>query len=142
MGPSLIYTPRANRRPSPACSLRTSILLVTDDSALAAACSHVLEREGYGVTYAAHSGHALLACLSGRAMDVLLTELSMEDGSGPALAQRLRRHRPELATVYVAQPGTLYEDGSILVRPFTSADLLDRIAEACRAPRVSSSPAS
>jgi|RhiMethySRZTD1v2_1073278.scaffolds.fasta_scaffold2303655_1 DNA-binding NtrC family response regulator len=143
MGPSLIYTPRAEGQPSAAHGIRASILLVTDDCGLAAACSHVLEREGYAVTYAAHSGHAILACLSGRAMDVLLTELSMEEGSGPALAQRLRRHRPQLETVYVAQAGTLYEAANVLVRPFTCGDLLRRIAEACRAPEVNPSrPAS
>ena len=64
------------------------MLVVTEDGALAAACRGRSNRRAR-VTCGA-SGHALLECLGGRRADVLLTELSMPDGSGPALAERLR----------------------------------------------------
>lgn len=114
-----------------------SVLVVTGDEALAGVCRSALEREGCAVTVASHSGHALLECLSGRRMDVLLTELSMPDGSGPALAERLRRYFPDLGTVYVAGAGTPIESLDVLVRPFSRDALLARIRTA-----VTSSPAS
>ena len=65
----------------------------------------------------------MLACLQGARVTLLATDLSMPDLSGPALAQRIRRFCPELATVYFANAGTSECEG-ILVRPFGAAELL------------------
>lgn len=100
-----------------------TVLLVTGDSDLRAAAARVLERAGYRVVTAAHSGHALLACLTPNRVDILATELSMDDASGPVLAERLRRHHPGLQTVYFANAGTTARAG-VVVRPFTSVELL------------------
>jgi DNA-binding response OmpR family regulator len=107
--------------------IRPSVLVVTEDEALATACRGTLEQAGYEVTCASHSGHALLECLSGHRADVLLTELSMPDGSGPALAERLRRYYPNMQAVYFATPGTLLNTGNILVRPFSRDELVSRV---------------
>ena len=113
------------------------VLVVSEDVNLASACVKVLEEEGYAAVYARHSGHALLACLSGVPADILITELSMADGSGPALADRLRRYNPDLQTLFLANPGTLYDAGNVLVRPFTGEDLLTRIRAAVTSLRAS-----
>src|SRR4051812_27425413 len=84
---------------------RRSVLVVTEDEALARACREMLPAEGFDVTAASHSGHALLECLEGHRADLLLTELSMPEGSGRALATRLRRYFPQMKTLYVARPG-------------------------------------
>jgi hypothetical protein len=60
-------------------------------------------------------------------VDVAAIELSMADLSGPALAERLRRHNPEMQAVYLAQSGTPECEG-VLVRPFTRDDLLASLA--------------
>jgi DNA-binding response OmpR family regulator len=104
-----------------------TILLVTEDQTFGGACAQVLEEEGFAVMHARHSGHALLACLSGRPTDLLIAELSMEDGSGPALAERLKRHSPNLQSIYLAAAGRRAADPDVLVRPFTCADLLERV---------------
>lgn len=106
---------------------RPVVLVVTADADLRAAASRVLEREGYQVLTAAHSGHAVLACRSTGQVDLLVAELSMEDVSGPALSARLRRTCPGMRTVYVANPGT-HECEGVLVRPFTREDLLAALA--------------
>lgn len=106
---------------------QTTVLVVTPDADLRAAVERALSREGYRVITAAHAGHAVLSCLKAGVVDVVATELSMEDVSGPALADRLRRHCPGLATVYFANSGTPACDG-VLVRPFTRDDLLDALA--------------
>jgi DNA-binding response OmpR family regulator len=107
--------------------VRPSVLVVTEDGALATACRGTLEQAGYRVTCASHSGHALLECLSGHRADVLLTELSMPDGSGPALAERLRRYYPQMQAVYFASPGTAIDASNVLVRPFSRDELLTRV---------------
>jgi DNA-binding response OmpR family regulator len=99
------------------------ILVVTGDRSLREASERALSREGYTVITAAHAGHAVLACLKAGRVDLLAVELSMEDTSGPALATRLRRHFPEMGTVYFANAGTRECEG-VLVRPFTRDDLL------------------
>jgi DNA-binding response OmpR family regulator len=101
-------------------------LLVTPDSNLREAAARALERDGYKVLSASHSGHAVLACLEAGHVDVAAIELSMDDVSGPALVERLRRHCPAMRAVFFARSGTPECEG-VLVRPFTRDDLLSRI---------------
>ena len=114
---------------------RPVVLVVTGDADLREAAARAVERDGYTVVTAAHAGHAVLACLRAGRVDLLATELSMEDVSGPALAARLRRFCPALATVYFASAGAAACDG-VLVRPFGRIDLLAALALA-RARQVS-----
>jgi CheY-like chemotaxis protein len=104
------------------------VLIVSADANLRAAAARVAVREGYRALTAAHAGHAVLASLRER-IDVLASELSMEEMSGPALAARLKRHNPELGTVYFGNAGTRECEG-ILVRPFTGDDLVHALLSA------------
>jgi CheY-like chemotaxis protein len=103
------------------------LVLVTGDPNLRAAASRCLQAAGYDVSAAAHSGHALLACLTGDPVDLLVSELSMDETSGPALAAAVRRRHPNLRTVYFANSGTP-ECHGLIVRPFTRDDLLREVA--------------
>ena len=102
------------------------VLLVTGDDDLRAVGERVLAEAGYRVRVAAHSGHAVLASLRSR-VDVLIAELSAPDMSGPALAQLLRRHHPDLRVLFMGNPGTPEGLEHVVVRPFTRDDLLGRI---------------
>ncbi len=99
------------------------ILVVTPDTNLREVSARVLTREGYRVLSAAHAGHAVLECLKAGRVDVLAVELSMDDMSGPALAERLRRQCPDLVAMYFGKSGTPECEG-VIVRPFTRDDLL------------------
>jgi DNA-binding NtrC family response regulator len=101
---------------------RPTLLLVTGDADLRAVTARVLTREGYHVITAAHSGHALLASLTGP-IDILVSELELEETSGPALVATLLQHHPRLRAVYFGDAGTPAADG-VLVRPFTRDDLV------------------
>jgi two-component system response regulator FlrC len=105
-----------------------TIALVTDDNDLRQACARVLRHQEHVVFEASHAGHAMLACLKGQPIDLLISELSMADVSGPALARRMLRHSPGLRAIYFARAGTTYESVNVLIRPFTREDLLSRIA--------------
>ncbi len=99
------------------------VMFVTEDADLRAAAERALTAEGFEVVAAAHAGHALLACLAGRHIDVLVTELAMRDMAGTRLARRIRRYYPDLPVIYLAKAGTGASEG-ILVRPFTRDDLV------------------
>jgi DNA-binding response OmpR family regulator len=107
----------------PGMDVRRAVLLVTSDTGLREAGARVLEAEGYRVIPAAHSGHALLACLTETRIDILAADLTADDLAGPGLAQRVRRHFPDIQTLYFAHDGTPESEG-VLVRPFTRDDLL------------------
>ena len=102
------------------------VLFVTGDPDLREASERVLTRAGFRVQLAAHSGHAVLAGLTSR-VDVLIAELSAPDLSGPALAELLRRHHPEMRVIFLANPGTPEGVEHVVVRPFTRDDLLERL---------------
>jgi CheY-like chemotaxis protein len=114
------------------------IALVCEDDDLSAVCTRVLREAGYDVEAQEHSGHALLACLEGQ-VDLLLADLANGEGSGPALARRMRRYNPKLKAIYIARPGTVCDAESVLVRPFTRDDLLKRLASAPE-PEVAGDP--
>ena len=99
-----------------------TLLLVTGDPDLRAAAARVLTREGYSVITAAHSGHALLAGLT-VPIDILISELELDETSGESLAATLRHHHPRMRAVFLGNQGTQALDG-VIVRPFTRDDLL------------------
>lgn len=102
------------------------VAVVSEDAELVDACARVLRQEGYAVRTASHSGHALLACMEGQPIDILIAELSMSEGSGLALARRMRRYNPNLRAIFIAGKGAA-AGGDVLVRPFTRDDLLQRL---------------
>jgi len=102
------------------------VLFVNADGELRAVVSRVLERDHFRVNAVAHSGHALLLCRT-QQFDVAIVELSGPDVSGPALMEQLRRHQPELSSIYLGNPGSPSGVDHLLVRPFTKDDLLGHI---------------
>lgn len=122
-----------DRAPAARAATRAAdVLFVSPDASLCAAVVRALGAR-YRVRTASHSGHALLVSISSH-VEVLVSELCMPDVSGPALAERLRRHHPGLRALYLANPGTPEGLENVLVRPFTRDDLADRIERALGQP--------
>jgi len=111
---------------------RTTVLFVTGDADLRAVGVRVLEREGYHVVTAAHAGHALLEGLTRARIDILISEFTLDDMPGRALADALLRHHADLRSLFMADTGTGPRDG-IVVRPFTGDDLLLELNAICAA---------
>jgi CheY-like chemotaxis protein len=108
------------------------VLLVSDDNDFRAVAVRALSAEGFRVVTATHAGHALLTCLAGDHISVLVTEMTMRDTTGPRLARRFRRYYPDLPVVYLADSETAESEGA-LVRPFTCDDLVGRLRSALAA---------
>jgi DNA-binding NtrC family response regulator len=109
--------------------MRATVVVVTPDANLRTIAEQVMGAAGYRVLTAPHTGHALLACLKAGSVDVLAAEFTMDDLSGPALADRLRRVCPEMTAVFFGEAGSREWPG-MLVRPFTGEDLLAAVATA------------
>ncbi len=113
-----------------------TVLFVSDDADLRAAASRVLTMAGCQVTAAAHAGHAALACIALGRFDVLLIEDRMADGTGGAIADRLRRYCPGMQVVRIcdAGQGPLPEPRTV-VRPLTADDLIGAVSDATHGTR-------
>jgi CheY-like chemotaxis protein len=119
--------PRASSQPWPlpgtARPPQLAVLVVSGDAAVRATAARELESKGYAVTCAAHSGHALLACLTRRRIDVAVIEASLDEMPGAELAETLRRYLPDLRVVFLASPGTPAASG-VVVRPLAADNLV------------------
>jgi PAS domain S-box-containing protein len=75
---------------------RGRILVVDDEPDIGQLLADILERDGHEVDRAL-SGREALARLSGRGIDLIISDLRMPDMDGPALYRELVAQRPELA---------------------------------------------
>jgi PAS domain S-box-containing protein len=133
--------------PGPARGSET-ILLVEDEGPVRELTRRCLEQRGYAVLPAASAEEALdVLAGHGGSLDLLLTDVVMPGASGPDLARRLTRERPDLQVLFVSgypddspDSARLLEPGApFLQKPFTAdtlarkvRDVLDARAAAAR----------
>jgi len=116
-----------------------TILLAEDEEAVRKIASRILKKNGYTVIEAGNGGEALLACeRHDGPIHLLLTDVIMPQMSGKALAERLKKIRPEIKAVYmsgytnnaIAHQGVLDEGVNFVQKPFAEIDLLKMIRKA------------
>jgi PAS domain S-box-containing protein len=111
-----------------------TVLLVEDEDVVRAFVCESLRNMGYDVVEARSGPEAIQTFEQGQAqVDVLLTDVVMPKMSGPELAHRLRRDHPELPVLYMSgytEGLPLTPMGVLLEKPFTTAQLGDRVREA------------
>jgi len=121
-----------------------TILLVEDDGSLRALTKKVLELNGYTVWAAANLDEALkVAGAHHWAMHLLLTDVIMAGGSGPAVATRLTERCPDLKVLYMsgytgatmAHQGILASGSQLLPKPFSPDALLSKVRDVLDEPR-------
>ncbi|MEV6490296.1 PAS domain S-box protein, partial [Actinoplanes sp. NPDC051633] len=113
-----------------------TILMVEDEDDLRVITGRILTRAGYQVLTASGGEEAIhLAQTHPGGIDLLLTDVIMPKMTGNEVAARIRSLRPDVPVLYMsgyAEPvltenGTLPEGVTIIEKPFTSRDLLDRV---------------
>ena len=115
------------------------ILVVDDDQLVRDLTLRRLTRLGYRAIAAASGAEALEALASGADVDLLLTDIRMPGGlDGPALAQEVRRLRPQIKVLFVSgapEDNTLLRDASgehtcqLLLKPCSKAELAETIRD-------------
>ncbi|HWC15825.1 MAG TPA: PAS domain S-box protein [Terriglobales bacterium] len=113
-----------------------TVLLVEDEDGVRALMRQVLHKHGYNVLESRHGGEALLMCERHQGkIDLLLTDVVLEQMSGRELAERLLKVRPEMKVLYVSgyaddaivHHGVLNAGMAFLQKPFTTEALARKI---------------
>src|SRR5688500_7258588 len=110
-----------------------SILLVEDNQQVRRMMAVTLEREGYHVDTAANGDEALALARSGRAFDILVTDLVMPGMSGRNVADAVAQLSPGTQILfvsgYVDDPASSASFVHFLQKPFTPTALASKVRE-------------
>lgn len=129
--------------PSAPPSPPETILLVDDDKALRDLWRKWLLQQGYTVLFAGDGEAALRVCKQHLdPIHLLLTDVVMPGGmSGPALAEHIVSLRPTIKVLYMSGytnaatiPGGLRPGAGLLLKPFTSQKLIQKVREILEQP--------
>lgn len=127
----------------------TRVLIVDDDPSTRFVLKLILERQGYEVLEASHGIKALEVLQSDPLPDIVTTDLMMPVMSGFELIRQLRSDARTAAlpiVVVTSNPEAALSLGSaehvttIVSKPFTAADFVDRIHEVAGNPMGTISP--
>ncbi|HLK40826.1 MAG TPA: PAS domain S-box protein, partial [Polyangiaceae bacterium] len=132
---------RSTRRPEGAPAAvqgHETILLVEDEPQVRKLARECLERDGYRVLEATGPVHALALSHDHRgSIDLLLTDVVMPQMSGPEVAKRLKKTRPDMKVLCtsgytdetVVRHGILEAGIAFLQKPYTPDSLLRKVRE-------------
>jgi two-component system response regulator PilR (NtrC family) len=115
------------------------VLVVDDESGLREMLRVMLSRAGYDVVCVDGQSHAVRCLHSGEAFDVVITDLSMPDGSGMGVLKEVRAMDDATQVVMVTAYGTTTQavqamrEGAYdyIQKPFKNDELLAVIEKAC-----------
>jgi PAS domain S-box-containing protein len=114
-------------------------LIVEDEDALREVTRRLLTRQGYTVITAANGIEAIAAATSYQGhIDLLLTDVIMPQMLGKEAAEKIQQTRPDIRVLYMsgyarpalAAQGRLDPDVTLLDKPFTERELLDKVRAA------------
>ncbi len=116
-----------------------TVLVVEDEPVVAALVKQALESEGYLVLEARNGAAALrLFRKDGKDVDLILTDVIMPVMNGPELVTRILENRPDLPALFMSgyaddfldRYGFALDEMSLLRKPFSTAQLVDRVRQA------------
>jgi PAS domain S-box-containing protein len=115
-----------------------TILLVEDEEAVRGLTSRILQKQGYRVIAAQHGKEAMdIATKEEGRIDLVLTDIVMPGMNGRGLVERLAGIRPRIKSLYMSgytddailRRGVLTQRSSLIQKPFSAADLMNRVGE-------------
>jgi DNA-binding response OmpR family regulator len=113
----------------------TTILLAEDEALLRELGEAILRNAGYSVV-SVHRRDELDSLLKSSTsdIDVLLTDVVMPEISGQELAAKVRSRWPGVRVIYTSgypseELKDMHRDAAFLQKPFTPAELMDKIRE-------------
>jgi CheY-like chemotaxis protein len=115
-----------------------TVLVVDDEAAVRSVVREILQSTGYIVLEAGSGEEALRICAGQKEpIPLLLTDVVMPGMSGPQVAQRLARMRPEMRVLYMSgysddaliRRGVVEEGTAFLQKPFTPEALAHKVRE-------------
>jgi two-component system cell cycle sensor histidine kinase/response regulator CckA len=135
------HEPAEPPQAAPAEATGPIVLIADDEPSIRVLVARILERAGYRPVVAEDGLAAIALARTMPVIDVLLTDLTMPNIGGVALAAALAMERPGLPVVYMsgygedqlAQDGILPADVRLLYKPFDIAALAAIIDEALAA---------
>ena len=126
-------------QPQPPNPAAATILAVDDDQAVLGMVDQCLRMAGYEVLLADGGRNAIATFeTSERPVDLLLTDVIMPDLTGPVVAERLRKRRPDLPVLFISgfhdadlvQRFVTSKGFTLLPKPFTMEALLRVVEQA------------
>jgi CheY-like chemotaxis protein len=124
--------------PEPPGRGRETVLLVEDDEAVRKYLGHLLESHGYRVLTAGHASAALSLTQSfGGRIDLVISDVVMPGSTGPELVRLLGQAQPGVSALFIsgyadaalARHAPSVRADQLLLKPFSSAELLTRIRQ-------------
>jgi len=115
-----------------------TVLVVDDEATVRSVVREILQATGYLVLEAGSGEEALRICAGQEGpIHLLLTDVMMPKMSGPEVAQRLARMRPELRVLYMSgysddaliRHGLVTQGTAFLQKPFTPDSLAHKVRE-------------
>jgi signal transduction histidine kinase/DNA-binding response OmpR family regulator len=147
----VVYLPGVERRaeatssparsPGPVALQGSRILVIEDETEVRQLVKAALERAGYEVVEAADTGEAeaLIARLAGK-LDLVIADVLIPGGTGPALFRRLADVRPSIRAIFMSgysdesleASGAVGPGTTFIQKPFTIDALLRAVRDALR----------
>jgi CheY-like chemotaxis protein len=134
----------AQPAPASVATLSARVLLVEDNPELASSLAASLEESGCSVTPVGSAQEAeRLALAAGSGFDVVLSDIVMPGADGIALANRLRKRKPDLPVVLITGYSREVRqavdiDMEVLAKPCSAQELLGALSRAIAAHRPAS----
>jgi CheY-like chemotaxis protein len=104
------------------------VLVVDDEPLFLRWLRHVLTRLNYKTIVCIDIKHVDQVLQSGRRIDLLITDVALIGSTGRAVADLVRKHQ-DVPVIFVSGYDNLMVGEPVLLKPFTDAQLQERISE-------------